>query len=382
MKTLSQDLVLLFYDIPQVFLAKDQVGCKYVCMIGNEDLNSGPVYACVAVSPSRASMVVGGQIDLRSVFETPEVAEFHLAHFSANDNGTLIAERADYTVFPDSALPGPGLIFNEFDEVAQTAAELNTTVSFVSLEVPEAAQSARIRSATLGGFLFIFQAIVRNFSRAAARIAKKPLKREDDSFATDVFGFAQGSFKIKFRSAHPSDLNGESAVFTIAMTQVQKFLAAASDTAAAIEYLQSVKGHTASSLIKMLGFLSDHSAGIHVEWANPSMSSASRSRLELDNIRHLYEACRQRSDLTVQEVVIRGRVDLAADKAGNWKIISQEDQEAYSGEIMPESGLSLSGMVITNAVYEFTCEERMETVSATGKEIRRLLLKNYRKLAD
>jgi hypothetical protein len=351
-------------------------------MIGNDDSENGPIYSCVAISPARADMLTSGKIDLRSVFEAPELSEFYLAHFSASDHRTLAVEQANYTAFPANSLPGEGLVFNEFDEVAQAAAELNTTVSFVSLDVPEAAQSARIRSATLGGFLFIFQSIVRNLSRTVARTAKRPLKRDDDSFAADVFGFAQGSFKIKFRSAYPSDITGESPVFTIAMTEVQKFLASAANPAVAIEYLQSVKGHTASSLIKLLSFLSEHGAGIHMEWANPSMSSACRSRLELDNIRQLYEMCRQRTDLTVQEVVLRGRVDLAADKAGSWKIISEEDQEAYSGEILPGSKISLSGMIITNAVYEFTCEEHIETVSATGREIRRLLLKNYKKLAD
>ncbi|KQV44898.1 DUF6575 domain-containing protein [Duganella sp. Root336D2] len=382
MKILTQDLVLLFYDVPQVFLARDQIGCRYVCMIGNDDTDSGPIYSCVAISAARADMLTSGKLDLRSVFEAPELSEFYLAHFSTGDDRTLAAKQAEYAIFPANSLPGEGLVFNEFDEVAQAAAELNTTVSFVSLDVPEAAQSARIRSATLGGFLFLFQAIVRNLSRSVARTAKRPLKRDDDSFAADVFGFAQGSFKIKFRSAYPSDITGESPVFTIAMAEVQKFLALADNPAKAIEYLQAVKGHTASSLIKLLGFLSEHAAGIHMEWATPSMSSAYGSRLELDNIRQLFEMCRLRTDLTVQEVILRGRVDLAAHKAGSWKIISEEDQESYSGEILPGSPISLSGMIITNAVYEFTCEEHIETVPATGREIRRLLLKNYKKVAD
>ncbi len=382
MKTLTQDLILLFYDIPQVFIGKDQVGCRYICMIGKDDTESGPVYACIAISPGRTEEITQGKIDLRTVFERPEISEFHLASFSTSDDSCLTMTPANYATFPVDSLPAPGLVFDEFDEVAQTAIQMNTTVSFVSLEVPEATQSARIRSTTLGGFLFIFQSIVRNLSRSAARIAKKPLKRDDDSFAADVFGFAAGSFKIKFRSAHASDIFGENPAFAAAMAQMNNFLALASDTSAAVAYLQSVKGHTASSLIRMLEFLSEHSAGIHIEWANPSMIFSNKSRLDLNEIRRLFDVCRQRTDLSVQDVVIRGRVDLAADKAGNWKIISEDDQESYSGEILEGSNLSLSGMVITNAMYEFICEERIEVVQATGREIKRLLLKKINKLTN
>lgn len=382
MRTIKQGLVLLFYDIPQVFLGKDEVGGQYVCMIGAEDGDDGPTYACTSISPERARGLVSGKIDLRAIFETPEIREFYSAHFVGGDATHLIATPSTYDVFPSRSLPEPDLFFEGFDEVVETAADMATTVSFVSLEVPEAVKQARIHTNTLGEFLFIFQAIVRNFSRAAARVAKKPLKKGDDSFAADVFGFAKGSFTVKFCSSHPSDMHGEHPAFTAAMEQINRFLALSTDSEAALEYLQSVRGHTASSLIKLLNFLSEHEAAIRVEWANPSMGSASKSRLSLAEIRKLVEVCKQRSDLSVQEVIIRGRLDLAAQTAGTWKLISEEDNEVYSGEIAEGSKVSLNGAVIGDALYEFICEEYVEIVAATGREDRRLLLKKMKKIKD
>lgn len=382
MRKLKQGLVLLFYDTPQVFLAKDEVGAQYVCMIGAEDGKHGPEYACTPLSPRRAKDLVAGKIDLRSVYEFPEIPEFMSAHFFGSDDITLETAIANYTTFPRKSLPETDLYFEGFDEVAETAAEMSTTVSFVSLEVPEAKAHARIHTNTLGEFLFIFQAMVRNFSRVAARLAKKPLKKSDDSYAADVFGFARGSFTIKFCSSHPSDMHGEHPAFTSAMEQINTFLNLSGNSKSALEYLQSVRGHTASSLIKLLNFLSEHEAAIRVEWANPSMTSASRSELDLPEIRRLVEICRQRSDLSVQEVVIRGRLDLAAQTAGTWKLISEEDKEVYSGEIAPGSTVSLNGAVIGDAVYEFFCEETVEVVAATGRENRRLFLKTMKKLSS
>lgn len=382
MRTIKQGLVLLFYDIPQVFLGKDEVGGQYVCMIGAEDGDDGPTYACTSISPERAKGLVSGKLDLRAIYETPEIREFYSAHFVGGDATRLIAARSTYDVFPSRSLPEPDLFFEGFDEVAETAADMATTVSFVSLEVPEAVKQARIHTNTLGEFLFIFQAMVRNFSRAAARVAKKPLKKGDDSFAADVFGFAKGSFTVKFCSSHPSDMHGEHPAFTAAMEQINRFLSLSTDSGAALEYLQSVRGHTASSLIKLLNFLSEHEAAIRVEWANPSMGSASKSRLSLAEIRKLVEVCKQRSDLSVQEVIIRGRLDLAAQTAGTWKLISEEDNEVYSGEIAEGSKVSLNGAVIGDALYEFICEEYVEIVAATGREDRRLLLKKMKKIKD
>jgi hypothetical protein len=379
MKKLLVEVVLLYYDYPQVFVGRDEVDSRYLCMI-TDDGELGPNFACMPVSRRRISELTSGRLDLRDAFEQPEVAEFYVAQFSQSADASLTMNNADYSEMPRHFLPAPGVIFEDYDEVSLTAAELNSTVSFVSLEVPESSDSTRIRSSTLAGFLNIFQAMVRNFGRVAARAAKKPLKRGDDSYSADVFGFAMGSFTIKFRSSHPSDLVGESPTLSAAMAQLNRFLAVSDDPDKAIAFLQSVRGHTASSLIKMLEFLLQHSSAIRVNWANPSMTSSQGAQMPLHAIKTLVEICRQRSDLSVEEVVIRGRVSKADVDAASWKIESDDDHEVYSGEISPGSGINLNGITITDALYEFTCQEVAEVVPATGQERKKLLLLSIKKL--
>jgi hypothetical protein len=379
MRTLYPGAVLLFYDYPQVFLGNDVVGTQYACMVCAES-DDGPTYACTPVSQNRALQLLTGRLDLRTLFAQPELLEFYTASFPEGAEGSLVMHAAEYDQMPDSLLPEAGLLFQYQDEVAINAADLNTTVSYVSLGVPEAETSARIRSATLAQFLSIFQTTIRNFARFQAKLAKKPMKRDDDSFSADVFGFAKGSFTVKFRSSHPTDMFGEVPAFSAAMDRLSEFLKHIDNPDLAIHLLQSVKGHTASSLIKMLEFLAAHACPIKIEWATPSMRSADRAEARLGAIRELVAQCRARSDLSIEEVTIKGMLEAANHGAGTWTMVSEEDQELYSGGIHPESRATVSGMMILKTRYEFICEETIEVVKGTGKEVRQLSLKTVRVL--
>ena len=377
-KSLRPILVLLFYDYPQVFIGLDDVGTNYVCMAVGEG-DGVPTYLCVAISVNRKEELLRGVIDLRSAYSDPEIRDFYTAKSMGAEEVILRMESIPYLVVPEELLPETGLLFEEFDEVAVIAAELNTTVSYVSLGVPEAAETARIKSLTLASFLSIFQTTIKNLARISAKAAKNALKRDDDSFSADVFGFAKGSFTVKFRSSHSSDIFGDNPSFSTALAKLNEFLALADSPEKAIEFLQSVKGHTASSLIKFLVFLSENSCPIKVMWANPSMPSSSKTVTSLAAVKELVLLCKQRSDLSIEEMVIKGRIS-AADEVGTWKIVSEDDQSIYSGEVHPESSVTLSGIILTNARYEFTCEEIVDVAKATGKETRKFLLRTVKKL--
>lgn len=379
MRTLRPGAVLLFYDYPQVFVGTDEVDTRYVCMVTDED-EEGPSYLCTPISAAREAALLSGRFDLRTVFTRPEVADFHTAKFPSQSEGNLELTSALFDVVPPELLPAEGLVFDSYDEVALNAAELNTTVSHVSLGVPEASEGARIHSATLADFLAIFQTVVRNLARFQAKSAGNRLKRDDNSFSTDVYGFAHGSFTVKFRPSNGGDMFGETPAFSAALESLSDFLALTNRPDAAIEFLQSVRGHTAASLIRLLNFLAERSCPIKVRWATPSMSKASATSAQLATITELVSRCRQRSDLSVEEVTIVGLV-LAADLDNNtWKLLGEQDKETYSGEIHPDSTATLRGMIITDARYEFKCEETIEVVQATGREIRRLFLRAVRRL--
>lgn len=379
MRNLHVSAVLLFYDYPQVFVAKDAVGSSFICM-ATEEGEDGPIYLCTPISRERRTALLSARLDLRCAFAQPEIAEFRRARFSGQMQGFLETTVASYETVPIDILPAEGMVFDSYDEVALSALELNSTVSHVALGVPEAEFAARIHSATLAEFLSIFQAAMRSLARFKAKSSGKRLKREDDSFNTDVYGFAKGSFTIKFRPSADGDMFGETPAFSAALGMLNEFLALSSNADAAIAFLQAVKGHSAASLIKMLRFLAENSCPVDVKWATPGMLKAVCGSANLIEIKELVARCSQRSDLSVEEVTLAGMV-LAADFDNNtWKMLSENDQEIHSGEVLASSSASLRGLVITDARYEFICEETIEVVEATGRELRRLLLRSVRRL--
>lgn len=174
MKAIQLLHVLLDYDYPQVFVACDAIGVRYVCMVVEEG-KRGPEFLCIPVSTERCNELLTGKIDLRQVYEMPELPEFYQA--SPDDlTGIFGIERAHFSIVPKDWLPDTGLVFEYIDEVLIKAQELNTTVAFASLSVPEAAQEARIRTRKLSEFLAIYQGVLRHLARFSAKARGKDRK--------------------------------------------------------------------------------------------------------------------------------------------------------------------------------------------------------------
>jgi hypothetical protein len=381
MRNLTPKLVLLFYDYPQVFIGMDCVDTLFICM-AIEEADDGPVYVCTPISEKRRDLIVNGKMDLRSAFSQPEIEELYIAQPNGCTDESMSLKVADYSRMHNDILPESGLIFDCFDEVAIKAAELNTAVSYVSLGVPEASESARIKSTTLAGFLSVFQNAIKNLTKLAAKETNKKFAKDEESFCTDVFGFSMGSFTIHLRSSVESDIFGDNALLSKSLEKMNAFLALVDTPDQAILYLQSIKGHTASSLIKLLSFLSDNSCPIRHRWANPEMSTSNKSEVALQKIKGLAALCRNRSDLMIEEVTITGNFIGCDIGSTSWKIISEEDGKTYSGEIHPESSATMAGIIMKNARYKINCEELLEITSVTGKEVKRLRLRTFEKLPD
>jgi hypothetical protein len=377
MRSLLLEVVLLDYDYPQVFVGGDKVGQSYACMVAEVN-DYRPRYLCVPISAQRRKSLCSAGIDLFDVFSVPEIFEFY---WLSPDTFEVPAEmeRAAFSFCPDMYLPKKGLIFEMEDEVAAKALEVRSTVAYASLSVPEAVSEARIHSRVLAEFLGLYQNALKNLSRFTSKLNGKSIPRDSEPYSTDVFGFSQGSFTIHLRSSEASDCLGENAALSMAFAGLNKFLDSTSDPMKSIEFLQGCKGHTASALIRLLRFLSENNCPLKHQWASPGMSQSSRSAAGLENVRRVIDLCRQREDLGVEEVVLRGVVDSADRTRGTWKVISTE--ESYSGELHPLSDVDLSGVVIGNS-YILTCEERVEGVLGTGKEIKKLLLVKLQPLAQ
>ena len=78
-KEIFIERILVYYDIPKVFIAKDAIDTRYLCMyIGSQsDYDS---YVGVQISQSRLFELFAGKIDLRTAYQAPEIQEYFDIH--------------------------------------------------------------------------------------------------------------------------------------------------------------------------------------------------------------------------------------------------------------------------------------------------------------
>lgn len=109
MRLLEISKVLCFYEIPQLFVAKDAAGSKYICQVDCEDDVVGYVYISVKISDKRLNEYLQKKVDLRSIFEHPENPDHCYEVFMKDD---VVMANEVPAIDPES-LPEPGDFYEE-----------------------------------------------------------------------------------------------------------------------------------------------------------------------------------------------------------------------------------------------------------------------------
>src|ERR1700744_4966798 len=120
---LSITQILLYYDLPQIPVASDAVGTKFISLL--VEINEQETkYLATAISKKRLAGLINGNIDLRTVFEYPEIQQYFTFEY---DDDTVEAESYS-DVIPKEYLPAQGFIFDkksENEEIIVEAVEKN-----------------------------------------------------------------------------------------------------------------------------------------------------------------------------------------------------------------------------------------------------------------
>ena len=68
MRQLTLMQTLEYYDVPQIIVAVDAMGTRYLCTLFNQSEGNGFEYLGVQISEPRLMAFVGGQLDLREAY--------------------------------------------------------------------------------------------------------------------------------------------------------------------------------------------------------------------------------------------------------------------------------------------------------------------------
>lgn len=114
MRRLALSQILEYYDVPQILVATDATGVRYLCTLYDQSKTNGFKYIGVQISEPRLLAFVGGQLDLREAYLHPEV-ENAVYHVTVKDE--LITATAPITQqdITEDMLPEAGYFFDASD---------------------------------------------------------------------------------------------------------------------------------------------------------------------------------------------------------------------------------------------------------------------------
>jgi hypothetical protein len=131
MRQLALSQILEYYDVPQIFVATDATGVRYLCTLYGQSETDGYKYLGVQISEPRLLAFVGGQLDLREAYLHPEVenAVYNVIVQHEAINATMSIAQQDIT---EDMLPEAGYFFDTSDLSDDTESASDT----YQLEVP------------------------------------------------------------------------------------------------------------------------------------------------------------------------------------------------------------------------------------------------------
>lgn len=368
---------LVFYDVPQVFLAADAVGTSYLCVLV-EQSEKADRYASVAISPGRLSDLRAGRVDLLEVFSRPEIDLRYQVDVGQQPLSDLRLEPVER--FPDAWLPEAGFFLEEHapaetGSIVSEAAQRNRAVVHLTVSPPEARSDFKIDAYHLSAALGIFQTVVKfAYRKALNRLppATRKLLGNTENYGLEVFAFSHGSFTVHMQSKISANPMGFADI-AHALESLDAVTTALESPGDPLEIFREYKGHFATSYRRLLGFVVENETPLSYEWVTPEKSAPVRNRISVARASELYGLLTRSKELGSEEISLSGRFIRANTETGEW-VLEGDDGQRYRGTVAEETNVDLEGIVLGNKTYKLVCEERIIGVIGMGRERSRLYL--------
>ncbi|MFH0924933.1 MAG: DUF6575 domain-containing protein [bacterium] len=370
---------LLFYDTPIVFIGVDLINTNYVCQLIERD-DKGDNYLCVQISPTRLVELIKGGLDLRNVFEVPELNQYYKITVVEDLNSSFELIPIDPKEIREDWLPKTGLFLEPVSEnkeelILNEVKSRNSAIVHLILNPPESAVGHVISVTHLAGALDLFQLMLRHaFKKVYTGFGKDFRKLSDflDKYSLEVFALSPGSFKIHLQSKEKADISGYVEI-SKGLEKIDEITGSIGDMNKSLEVLKANKGHLASSYINLLEFVIENDCPISYSWITPEREKPITKNISKKQAMPLYNEIAEYKELKVELLEIVGKIIRSDVKKGTWTIETDEGKE-YSGKIEEGENISLKGTVNDSEKYRFYCEEKIIERVGAAKETKEYLL--------
>lgn len=357
--------ILVYYDVPEIFIASDEVGTKFICLLVDLDQRS-IFYISTPISSNRLSKFINGNEDLREIFTKPETNQIYSFNSISERIEAILLEKTD---LPEEYLPEAGFIYKKpLDEnklILNEAIEKRNAI--VHLAVSDSNDNYSIDADDFGDIVKLYQVIIENSYKK--EIARRNFKNKKvyyipQNYKLRAFASSNSSFNLHLYSTSQVDLFGNSLI-ELALLKFEEIIRDFDNNDEYIESLRTVKGHTISSLKKLIKKLLDCDIKIKHKWYSLGQEAVHFSILDKFKAEKIYAVLNLTEELAEERKEFEGYfVQVDVDR-GTWRIYNIEDEKEYSGEVQTDL---LKGVTVKTEIYRIECLEIIEELKVAEKE--------------
>lgn len=357
--------ILVYYDIPEIFIATDEVGTRFVCLLVDLD-NNTVLYISTAISSNRLTDFINGKEDLREIFINPETNQIYIFDELSE---VIIAQVYENDNLPEDYLPEVGFKYKKpLDDdklILNEALEKNNAI--VHLAVSDSNDNYSIDADDFGDIVKLYQIIIENSYKK--EIARKNIKNKKDyiipqNYKLRAFASSYSSFNLHMFSTSQVDLFGNS-IIELALLKFEEIIRDFENDEEYILSLRTIKGHTISSLKKLTKKLIDCDIKIKHKWYSLGQDKVHFSILDKAKAEKINDILNLSDELAEERKVFEGYFVQVDVEKGTWRIYNEEDAKEYSGEVI---GDLLQGVTVKTETYSIECLEIIEELKVAEKE--------------
>ena len=376
-KNLTISQILVYYDYPEIFTALDDVMTNYVCLLIDTEQNVTN-YVATAISVRRLSDFINGKVDLRDIFESPEVKEWFTFSSAIEP---IKADDWKEQELPKEFLPERGFFYQKAlaDNEVILKEVIDNRNAVVHLAISDEEDNYSIDADNLGDIVKLYQSIIENSYKKA--LIQRNIKDKKSFFIPQnyklrAFAASQSSFNLHLYSTSQTDLFGNSMI-ELGLEKFDEITKDFENDDILIESLRTVKGHTISSLKKLVKKMIDNKIKIKHKWFAPNREVVHFTIIDKKKAEKLYDILNLVEELAEETKVFIGYLVQVDVEKGTWRIYNREDEKEYSGEA---TGQILQGVTVETVDYKLTCLETIEELKVSEKERTKYILQVIEKM--
>lgn len=376
-KSLNISQILVYYDMPELFIATDEVDTNFICLL--VDLNDNvPNYIAIAISSNRLSAFIKGQVELREILFQPETNEWYTFVI---DNEQIFASRAEFDTIPEQFLPENGFYLNneiiDHSSIVQEVVEKDNAV--IHLALSDDKDEYSIDADDLGDVVKLYSVMLENSYKKGLIEHKAKDKKAfivPMNYKLRAFAASRASFNIHLYSQSQKDLFGN-CMIEFGLEKIDQILTDYTNNEELVISLKSLKGHAISSFKKILKKIIDEKLKLKHKWFAPNQEQVHYHIVDTDKAQKIYDILNQSEELTEEIKEFVGVFVQADVERGTWRIKTLDEGKEFSGGANPEE---LRGITLDTIRYKLICQEIIEEFKVTEKERTQYIFKSVEKL--